>query len=180
MNLGAWGFFEDILNPLDLLYIGMNAVISFMYCRGFFLFILTGVYDFSRRKLMMAQCSALVSHIDNKYLYLDRNIGKLDLTNISTILAWYHMRAAFLDFGKRYTLRVFLYSSLILPVCLLVIVGLFLIMFNVLGTEYNFYFVPWLFLTAVVMVILIYMTSSAVSLNKYFAIHRDIFLSHIA
>ena len=39
---------------------------------------------------------------------------------------------------------------------------------------------PWLYLTAVVMAILTNMTLSAVSLNKYFAVHRDIILSHVA
>ena len=133
MNLGAWGIFEDALNPMDMMYMIMNIMISFMMCRAFFVFILVGVYDFSRRRLMMAQCSALVSHIDFRDLCVNFDVGKIDLTNVNTILSWYHMRAAFLDFGKRYTLRIFLYTSLILPVCLLVILGLFLMVFGVVG-----------------------------------------------
>ena len=133
MNLSILENLEDLFNFADIVYIFINIFISFFLSRGFLTFILVGVYDFSRRKLMMAQCSALISHIDNKFLYLDRNMARLDLTNIPTILSWYHMRAAFLDFGKRFTLRVFLYTSLILPVCLLVIVALFLMVFKVIG-----------------------------------------------
>ena len=118
---------------MDLTYIIMNILVSLLLSRTFLTFILAGVYDFRRRKLMMAQCSALISHVDNKYLYLDRNMAKLDLTHVSTILSWYHMRAAFLDYGKRFTLRLFLYTSLIFPVCLLVIVVLFLMVFDVIG-----------------------------------------------
>ena len=133
MNLSSLGLLEDALNPLDISYMFLSVTIAFIFSRGFMIFILVGVYDFRRRKLLLAQCSALVSHVDKKNFCMKLNIYKIDITNVSSVLSWYHMRSAFLDFGKRYTLRIFLYTSLILPVCVCVIVGLFLMLFDVIG-----------------------------------------------
>lgn len=69
---------------------------------------------------------------------------------------------------------------MILPLCIAVISVIILMTLGLIDDFYFYLFVPGIFLVVVTLVILCYMVSAAVSLNKYFAIHRDILLRHIA
>lgn len=161
------------------MYMIMLMPNTYLYCRGFLLFILVGVYDFSRKKLLLAQCTALISRVDNVYLKMNDEYPRLDMSDANTVLSWYCMRSAFLDFGKRFTLRVFLYSSLALPVCLIVIIVIIAMTFGIVGTSFNFLYIPGVFLVVIVLIVICYMVAAAIALNKYFAIHRDILLTII-
>ena len=89
------------------------------------------------------------------------------------------MRRSFLDFGKRYTLRVFLYTSFVLPMSIGVIVVIILQMFQVISTSYNYYFVPFMILIGQVIFVVVSMALVAVDLNDYFNIHIDVLLDQI-
>ena len=94
----------------EIVYMGMSAFYTYGFCSIFLKINLVGIYDFSRKMMLMAQCTSMISNVDAKYSYLDDH-PLLDLEDIRTILSWYYMRNTFLDFGKRYTLRIFMNAS---------------------------------------------------------------------
>lgn len=168
------------MDGFELFYICFSFLVSFYFSRGFLLFIQSGVEDFKRKKLLMAQCTGLISRVDRKFLLIGVNcFPKLDINDSNTIMSWYYMRRSFLDFGKRFTIRVFLYTSLILPLAVGVIVIIILQMFKVIGISYNYYFVPFMILIAQVIFMIVLMAMAAVNLNDYFDIHIDVLLDHI-
>ena len=71
-----------------------------------------------------------------------------------------------------------MYSSLIFPVCIAVIIVLFLQLFGIVGVSYNFYLIPCFMLTIEVFAIILAMSRSALSLNNTFSIHRDLLLEN--
>lgn len=176
-RLGASAF---LMSPAEYVYSVQGFIQSYMSFNLFIKFILVGYYDFNRKKKLQAQCTALISNVDEKYLEMEGCRPKLDILNIQTVMSWYYMRKAFLDFGRRYTVRVFLYFSLVFPVCLLSIILVFLMMFDVIGKRYLALFIPGVYLIIVVVTILSFLVSAAVSLNRYFAIHRDVLLNLVA
>ena len=165
------------VNPFEIVYMIVSIYKAFISSKQFVTFIYTGVYDFRRRIMLMAQCSAIISNVDQKLLYF-KEIDKpqLDFNDPTTILAWYLLRRAFLDFGKRYTLRVFLYASLIFPLCIGSVIIVLLQTNKVIGIEYNYYLIPSALLTVMVFIVLIQMSFAALSLNNAFSVHRDLLL----
>lgn len=165
---------------LEILYIFYSLLLAFYFSRVFLLFIQSGVEDFKRKKILMAQCTGLISRVDRKFLLIGKNCApKLNVNDSGTIMSWYYMRRCFLDFGKRYSLRIFLYTSLTLPISVGVIVIIILQMFKVIGVSYNFYFVPFMILISQVIMMVVLMALSAVDLNDYFNIHIDVLLDQI-
>ena len=164
----------------QVMFIIYSVGMCFYISKKFLLYIQAGVEDFKRKILLMAQCTGLISRVDRKLLLVGKDCSpKLDINDPRTIMNWYYMRRTFLDFGKRYTLRVFLYTSLILPMSVGVIVIIILQMFNVIGVSYNYYFVPFMILIAQVITMVILMALAAVNLNEYFNVHIDVLLDHI-
>lgn len=164
-------------DPVEILYINLSMIIAYISSHQIVSFIAAGVYDFKRKKLLMAQCSALISKTDQKYLfYCSLPKPELDLNDPLTVISWYYLRRAFLNFGQRYTNRVFLYVSLLFPVCILTIVMLFVQFLGLVNIKYSFYLVPGLMLAIAAFAMIVQMSLAAFSLNSYFAIHRDLLL----
>ena len=173
---GMAGFRAD---PFEIIYTFLSAYKAYIASSQFVMFIAAGLYDFKRKRMLMAQCTGVISRVDHKYLlFKGTDMPEMDLTDPATILNWYHLRRTFLDFGRRYTLRVFLYASLVFPVCVSVVVMLLLQLSGIIGVKYNYYLVPCLMLTLEVFLLLIYMSYAALSLNKTFAVHRDLLLEN--
>ena len=171
---GLSGFRAD---PFEIIYTIFSGIKAYKTSSKFAMFIAAGVYDFKRKWTLMAQITAIISKVDHKYLlFKGKDIPELDLTDPAIILNWYHLRRTFLDFGRRYTLRVFLYASLVFPVCFFVVVMLLLQFTGIVGVNYNYYLVPCLMLTLEVFLLLMYMSCAALTLNKTFAVHRDLML----
>ena len=173
-SYGVSGFRYD---PLEIVYTLMSLFKSYASSTQFVKFIAAGLYDYKRKRMLMAQCSGMISKVDRKHLLFNKTERPLiDISDPMSLLSWYYMRRAFLDFGKRYTRRIFLYASLILPVCITIIVLLFLQILGLVPYTYNYYLVPGIFLSIEVFVLLIHMSFSALELNKYYSIHKDILL----
>lgn len=169
-----------IMSGLEMFYIIYSVITSYFFSRAFLMFIQSGVEDFKRKKLLMAQCTGLISRVDRKYLLIGVDCyPKFNMNDPNTIMSWYYMRRCFLDFGKRYTLRIFLYASLILPMAVCVVIVIVLQMFNVIGISYNYYFVPFMILVAQLIYMIVLMALAAVDLNDYFNIHIDVLLDQI-
>ena len=174
----GWGGFR--LNAFEIAYTLLSVYKGYTDSSQLVKFIAAGLYDFKRKRMLMAQCTGLISKVDHKFsLFKNTDMPQMDFTNSATILNWYHLRRTFLDFGKRYTLRVFLYASLILPLCISVVAMLILQVTGIIGGQYNYYLIPGFMLTIEVLVMLIYMSFAALSLNRTFAVHRDLILEYL-
>lgn len=173
-SYGVNGFRYD---PVEIIYTLKSLFKGYISSTQFVKFIAAGLYDFKRKRLLMAQCTSLICTTDRKYSVLQNsNKHMLDTSDAETMLSWYCLRRSFLDFGRRYTLRVFLYASLLLPICIAIIVILFLQILGLVGVSYNYYIVPGIFLSVEVFILMIQMSLSALSLNNYYSIHKDIIL----
>lgn len=106
------------------------------------------------------------------------NFPMLDVRDPLTLESWYRMRVAFLDFGRKYTYRIFLYASLILPLSTVMVCLLLLQVFNVVTIRTEA-FISILFLTISCLAIIIYMIVSGVELNGMFSIHKEILMNNI-
>ena len=173
----AFGWSGFRADPFEIIYTIVSSYKAYTASSQFVMFIAAGLYDFKRKRMLMAQCTGVISKVDHKYLlFKGTDIPEVDLTDPASILNWYHLRRTFLDFGRRYTLRVFLYASLVFPLCISVVLLLLLQFCGIIGVKYNYYLVPSLMLTLEVFLLLIYMSGAALSLNKTFAVHRDLIL----
>ena len=161
------------LNFIYIIYSVVSALVAFIHCDAILRFLLTGTYDFRRKKLLMDECSALIT-VDS---VLE---GVLDLEDSSTVQSWYFLRRAFLDFGRKFTLRIFLYFSLILPLCIFIILLLILQIFNVVGNDLNIYFASCFLLLLGVFIVLLKTSLEAVKVNEYFGVHKDILLQMVS
>ena len=147
---------------------------------GFMLLTMVAVYDFSRRKVLQSYCTQLLDSADSENIFLSGTDYRLNIADADNIMAWYHLRMALLDFGRRLTNRLMLYVSLILPLCVATIVLAYLMVFGVIAQDLIFLMTPILWLIVVELSILFYVVTAAIALNKQFAIHRDMLLWHIA
>ena len=154
-------------------------MISLLFTRAFLSFILAGVYDFKRKKLLMSQCTSILSAADAALFLLQGNKHTLDTNHPQSLLAWYNLRRVFLEFGRRFTLRVFLYASLVVPVCIAALLVIFLMVLQVVSLDLVIYFVPGMFLVACAMTVVVYMVASAASLNFSFTVHRDVLVTNM-
>jgi hypothetical protein len=164
------------LDPVEIIYTVHSLFKGYISSVQFVKFIAAGLYDYNRKKILMAQCTGLISKVDKKLLLFGKKGPELDLDDPMTILSWYYLRRIFIDFGRRYTLRVFLYASLILPVGIIVVFILFLQLVGIVGTSYNYYITPGFLLSIEVFALLMHMSASALSVNNYFEMHKDILL----
>lgn len=161
-------------DPFEVIYYIISMPIGIINCYAFLTFLGLGVIDFRRRKMLMAICSAAIDkHYEDK---LNLEQAKFDMRDKLTVESWYILRSCFLDFGRRYTHRIFLYASLILPVCILVIILILLEMINVIGTEFNIYFIYPIILTMFCTFIITYIISCGVHLYDMFYLHKDMLL----
>jgi hypothetical protein len=167
------------IGVLSGVYIAVSCAVCFYLGRILFLFIYIGKVDFDRKAMLMRQCSALISQTDAKFLLI-KGLPQLDMTDPSTGQAWYFMRRVFLSFGKRYTARTFLYISILLPPCIGLVALLYLQLFNIVSDSMNIYFAAWIFMSLAILVLILLIINSAVSLVRFYDIHKDLLLTKVS
>mmetsp|Transcript_8718 Transcript_8718/g.8735 ORF Transcript_8718/g.8735 Transcript_8718/m.8735 type:complete len:167 (-) Transcript_8718:4-504(-) len=87
------------------------------------------------------------------------------------------MRQAFLDFGRKYTYRIFLYAGLVLALCFIMLAFVLLQLFGTQQDIKSSSFASIFFLTIICLGFIIHMIISGVELNRAFAVHRDLLLN---
>lgn len=156
---------EWVLTPLSL-------VSNWFMAWAMLNFIVVGIVDFQRKRWLMSQCSALISDFD-RILQLER-LPKVDLSDIRSIYGWYYSRRAFLDFGRRFSNRVHIYASAIVPILVIAVVFILLQMLGVLSRAYNWELVCPLYLSIAFDIVIARMIMEAVALNRSFEVHSDL------
>ncbi|CAG9333668.1 unnamed protein product [Blepharisma stoltei] len=175
-----YGNFSGDMNGLLIAIAVLNTIETIFEGWRFLMFIYVGVVDFKRKRTLIDECTALISDLDIKGTSVfDHNIPNADMYDLRTIDAWYTLRVVFLDFGRKYTYRIFAYSSLVFPLTF-VMIALFLLQTGgVLGGASNGALISLLFLTVICLILIIYMIFSGIALNQAFSVHRDLVLNII-
>ncbi|CAG9320793.1 unnamed protein product [Blepharisma stoltei] len=173
---GGWLTYFFLVTSTLLCWFVSFAFISYIY---------VGIYDFNRKRLLMKECTSLISEGYEESLNLlsqdKSNPAKLDFTDHFSIISWYYLRRSFMDFGKGFTLRIHLYTSLVTPLCGILIVLLALQSLNLIDlVQYLLIFTPEIALTFMVLFVITYMALTGVLLNNHFATHRDILWEKIS
>jgi hypothetical protein len=166
------------IGSLSGVYIAVSCAVCFILGRILFMYIFIGKVDFDRKAMLMRQCSALISQTDSKFLLI-KGLPQLDMQDPSTVQAWYFMRRVFLSFGKRYTMRTFLYISILLPPCVGLVVLLYLQLFGVVSNSMNSYLASWIYMSLAILVLILLIINSAVSLVRFAEIHKDLLLTKV-
>ncbi|CAG9322354.1 unnamed protein product [Blepharisma stoltei] len=165
-------------DPLFIIFAIWSSFMNFRLSYGFILFIYIGVFDFRRKKMLMDQCSTMISdkEIIGTFSY-EHNTPLLNMQDPRTVESWYSMRQAFLDFGRKYTYRIFLYAGLVLALCFVILVFVLLQLFSPQQNIKSSSFTSIFFLTIICLGFIIHMIISGVELNRAFAVHRDLLLN---
>lgn len=104
------------LEPFPIFYSILCTYGAFYYSWFILRILALSIYDFRRKRLLLAQCSSFISPNEEMKCLFMTSLPKLVLENPDTMDSWYILRSVFLDFGRRFTLRIYLYISIMLPV----------------------------------------------------------------
>lgn len=116
-------FLLQLDNPNGVLYFEIGDIILYIchFClqvtTSFLnqLLLFAGIVDFSRKLFYMRIMTSLIDtskdHTSEIYSHYMPTLNVLDHNNIRR---WHKMRAVTLDIGKKYTYRIFVYSSVLL------------------------------------------------------------------
>jgi hypothetical protein len=156
---------EWTITPLSLFF-------NWYFMYAMLNFIVVGIVDFQRKRWLMSQCSALISDYDR--ILLLESLPKIDLSDVRSIQGWYYTRRAFLDFGRRFSNRIHVYASVILPILLIAVVFIVLQMLGIISRAYNWELVSPLFLSIAFDIVIVRMILEATALNLSFEMHSDL------
>ncbi|CAG9324460.1 unnamed protein product [Blepharisma stoltei] len=172
------GFFEEDSNALLIVIAVINSIESCFEGWRLLMFVYIGICDFRRKKIMIDECTAMISDIDIKdTVWFVRNFPSADMHDLRTIESWYTLRTASLDFGRKFTYRIFAYSSFVLPLSCAMVALFLLQAFGIIGGASSGALISLLFFTIVMLILIIYMTFSGMELNRAFSLHRDLILN---
>ncbi|CAG9320426.1 unnamed protein product [Blepharisma stoltei] len=181
LSLFSIQFDNSLEGIFGVAYAVFSMIISFIFTNRFLLYIYVGIVDMKRRKFLMKQCAALISCQE-----LDRSFPKeyrlpsLDFTDLRTIDSWYNMRAACLDFGRTYTHRTFVYSSLVLPLCIFIILGIILQFFGAVNFSViisKAALASIIFLSFISLSEILYIIIVGSQVNDSFDLHKDLIVT---
>ncbi|CAG9315563.1 unnamed protein product [Blepharisma stoltei] len=158
----------------EIFYVFYSLYLAYHVAKVFIKYIITGIVDMRRKKFLMSQISALISKRETYCKILkEYKIPRLDFNDIRTIDSWYTMRTAFLDFGKRYTYRIFIYASLIFPLCTLIISFLIIQFFGMIQIISIPAMIGVIFLAFTSLSLIFWMILIGSQINDTINIHRD-------
>jgi len=138
-------------------------------------FIIFGVIDFRRKLFFQKTMSALIDaerRIDSTSLI--NSLPHLNLLDSDNLRNWMDLRRSSLDLGQKFTLRVFLYSSIFVILYGSMALFLTLTFFNLLDYDIPLSVSLLGFYDVFCIVgVLIYMIRIGAEVNQYFFIHRQ-------
>ena len=162
------------LDAIECIFTPLSFIYNWFFGFALLTFIIVGIVDFQRKRWLMSQCSGLISDYDR--ILVMENLPRIDLSDVRSIHGWYYTRRAFLDFGRRFSNRIHLYASVIVPILLIAVVFILLQMLGVLSRAYNWELICPLYLSIAFDVVIVRMILEAVKLNESFEIHSDLLL----
>ena len=142
------------------------------------MFIVFGVVDFRRKLFFQKMMTALID--PERSLNEKGVIKSIPIINIlcpNNLRRWMHLRKSSLDLGRKYTYRVFLYSSIFIGLYGLIAVYLTLTLFQILNNKIplSVYLIGY-YDVFVIIGIMIHMINIGAEVNSYFSHHKDKFL----
>lgn len=119
--------------------------------------------------------------LDKKYNFQARVVKckcvpKVNILDQNTAFTWYFLRNICMDFGQRFTNRIFLYASILLAQTLLSLSIFILVIFDAISGSWTEGFMMSGLECLALLIILFSMTKSGVELNNLFQTHRELLL----
>eukprot|EP00347_Sterkiella_histriomuscorum_P009873 403339548 len=121
-------------------YTTFDTLASSMFLFQNYLFVFAGFVDFQRRFLMMKSVGALLNPFKESYDVKYQIFPTINLASKESIYTWFLLRQCVMDFGKKYMMRVFMYSSVFLGMYLFLSAALILSFFGFLDFQFSMYF----------------------------------------
>jgi hypothetical protein len=164
--------YSDYIILMCLIFLGMTMHMVNL------IFVVIGVVDFRRKLFFQKWMSCLLSpeRRMNSPAYA-KLIPTIDIFDSDNLRRWMTLRKVSLDLGKKFTYRVFMYSSIFLVLYGTIAVFFTLTFFDLL--PYNIPFqvmVLGYFDIFVILGVLMYMLNTGAHVNSYFAKHKTILL----
>ena len=143
-------------------------------------FITFGIIDF-RRKLFYQEALSALIETNKKKLKKSEHFQSIPTMNIldpENLRNWMDLRKLSLDLGKKYTYRVFLYSSIFLSIYGSLALFFALVFFNILDYDIpvSVSLLGYYDVFAVIG-IMIYMLRIGAEVNSYFSVHKEKLIS---
>lgn len=113
--------------------------LTFFLLQNYF-FLAAGYVDFQRRLFMIKSVGALINPFKNLYDVKYQLLPTINLLSTENINAWFQLRSCIMDFGRKYIMRVFMYSSVFLALYLFITVMLLLSFFGFISIKFSFFF----------------------------------------
>lgn len=162
----------------EIIYTTYSLLMCWLVSTRFLTYIIVGVVDVKRKMFLMEQCSAFITSRESNNSFLEYyKIPRFDMSDVKTIDSWYTMRTAFIDLGRRYTYRIFIYTSLILPLCVFTIVILILQLFIKVEIINVSALTAVIFLSFSCSLYIVYMLVIGSKVNDMFQRHRDLIVT---
>lgn len=172
---------DEILtfNLADTLIYGSLIVLNWTLHYINMTFILVGLVDFRRKLFYMKMMSAAIDPDIKESEFIAANfLPTLDFTNSNNIFRWLALRSSLLDFGKKYTKRIFIYVSVYI-----VFYGLFGVILTLSFVKLLPYNIPanvyimGYFDIVVILAIIFAMIRIGAEINGMFVVHKSKFLN---
>eukprot|EP00347_Sterkiella_histriomuscorum_P018466 403345412 len=122
------------------IYTVFDTLASAMFLFQNYLFVIAGYVDFQRRYLMMKSVGALLNPFKDNYDVKYQIFPTINLASKESIFTWFQLRQCVMDFGKKYMMRIFMYSSVFLGMYLFLMAALILSFFGIIDFQFSMYF----------------------------------------
>lgn len=109
----------DFIKPMNLLMTLCELVLYVLIYRYNLIFIALGILDYSRKNTQSELISYLINPVKRRTNLLAATLPTLNIADEQTMHSWLWMRLTTFDYGKKFTLRVEYYASILLVVYIL-------------------------------------------------------------
>ena len=156
--------------------VGLLVFYLFIY-RWNMLFLNIGVIDFKRKLFYMKILQSMISvEKDDKFAF-STHFPTLNITWVKNLGSWVWLRQAWMDLGKKYTIRIHMYLSVFLGFYLLFLTFMLLVFFDVLQYELPLtLYITGMYDILLSLFIIFCTIKAGADVNEYFEIFKGIFI----
>ncbi|CDW75954.1 UNKNOWN [Stylonychia lemnae] len=122
------------------IYTAFDSIATSLFLLQNYFFVAAGHVDFQRRYNMMKSVSALITPFKDNYDIKFQIFPTINLVSKESLHAWFQLRCCVMDFGRKYMMRIFMYSSVFLGMYLFYAAFLLMSFFGFLQFEFSLVF----------------------------------------
>ena len=169
-----------IINAADIMIYFSLIMINFLIHYLNLTFLIVGIVDFRRKLFYMRMMSIIIDPNSRDDELLESHfLPTLNFIEANNLMRWFVLRKACLDFGRKYTTRIFIYCSVFLAFYGIMGLTLFLAYIGLLPYDIpiNVYIIGY-YDIVMILGILFIMIRTGAQINEYYAIHKGVLINH--